>query len=228
MRFHDAAPDGRAVVYSAIQGDPLVAAAADLLAASTTAERILARAVMNGQRTGPEPWRTMFPTCFGRAVPADRRGHAEALLAVSLEIAGRADQVRSQFRGAVVEALTARLLARRTEAVRSERRIMFDGQAAEIHPYDVTVETPGAAEVYDCKWGARGIDGTVLLQLDAARANAAAEGHDLLAAIVVFDAYRSCLVRLSRETAPARNIRLVTIETIGELARRPPVLPARR
>jgi hypothetical protein len=68
----------------------------------------------------------------------------------------------------------------------------------------------------------------VLLQLDAARANASAEGERLLVALVVFDAYRSCLVRLARETAPAAGIRLVTIETIGELARRPPTLAARR
>ncbi len=32
MRFADARPDGRAVVYAHIQADPLVAEAADLLA----------------------------------------------------------------------------------------------------------------------------------------------------------------------------------------------------
>jgi hypothetical protein len=170
----------------------------------------------------------MFPGCFGPDVAASRREHAEAVLAAALDVARRGEQVRSQSRGAIIEALTAMLLARRAEVVRSERRILFDGVAAEIHPYDVTVEAPGRAEVYDCKWGARGIDGTVLLQLDAARANASAEGERLLVALVVFDAYRSCLVRLARETAPAAGIRLVTIETIGELARRPPTLAARR
>jgi hypothetical protein len=32
MRFGDARPDGRAIVYAGIQADPLVARAADLLA----------------------------------------------------------------------------------------------------------------------------------------------------------------------------------------------------
>jgi hypothetical protein len=228
VRFQDAARDGRAVVYAAIQADPLVRRAAELLADATTVERVLARAVMNGERAEPEPWRSMFPGCFGPDVAASRREHAEAVLAAALDVARRGEQVRSRSRGAIIEALTAMLLARRAEVVRSERRILFDGVAAEIHPYDVTVEAPGRAEVYDCKWGARGIDGTVLLQLDAARANASAEGERLLVALVVFDAYRSCLVRLARETAPAAGIRLVTIETIGELARRPPTLAARR
>ena len=34
MRFADAKPDGRAIVYAHIQADPLVARAADLLAAA--------------------------------------------------------------------------------------------------------------------------------------------------------------------------------------------------
>ena len=48
MRFQDAARDGRAVVYAGIQADPLVARAADALADAGHDERILARAVMNG------------------------------------------------------------------------------------------------------------------------------------------------------------------------------------
>ncbi len=51
--------------------------------------------------------------------------------------------------------------------------------AAEIHPYDVTVERPGAAEAYDCKWGARGINADVLHQLDDARTHAADEDERL-------------------------------------------------
>ena len=39
MRFQDAKPDGRAVVYAHIQADPLVARAADLLADATTTQR---------------------------------------------------------------------------------------------------------------------------------------------------------------------------------------------
>ncbi|HEY7828173.1 MAG TPA: hypothetical protein VIB99_08055, partial [Candidatus Limnocylindrales bacterium] len=129
MRFQDAARDGRAVVYAAIQADPLVARAGELLAEASTAERILARAVMNGESTDPDRWRTMFPSLFN---PASDR--AEAILAVALAVADRGEQVRSQVRGAIVEELTARLLARRAPSgqVRRERRILFDGVAAEI------------------------------------------------------------------------------------------------
>ena len=58
-------------------------------------------------------------------------------------------------------------------------RVLFDGVRAEIHPYDVTVERDGAAEAYDCKWGARGINADVLHQLDDARSNAADEDERL-------------------------------------------------
>ena len=51
MRFQDAARDGRAVVYAGIQADPLVAKVADLLVEATLAQRVLARAVMNGEST---------------------------------------------------------------------------------------------------------------------------------------------------------------------------------
>jgi hypothetical protein len=228
MRFQDAAVDGRAVVYARIQADPLVAEAADLIADAPPLERLLARAVMNGERSDPSPWRAMFPGLFGAGTDAARRDHAERLLRVSLAVAERGEQARAQYRGAIVEAATERLLARRTTDVRRERRILFDGVPAEIHPYDVTVETDGAAEAYDCKWGARGINGEVLLQLDSARTNAESEAQLLLVALVVFDAYRSCLVRLARETAPAGGTRLVTLETLGDLARRPPNLKVRR
>ena len=135
-------------------------------------------------------------------------------------MADRGEQVRSQVRGAIVEALTAVLLSRRVgdAAVRRERRILFDGVAAEIHPYDVTVELDGAAEAYDCKWGARGINADVLHQLDDARTHAADEDEPLEVALVVFDAARSCSVRLDRQTAPTEGTRLVSIETLDELA----------
>ncbi len=228
MRFQDAAPDGRSIVYARIQADPLVERAAELLADATPTERLLARAAMNGVRVDPAPWRTMFPALFGEAVPAADRARSEALLAVSLEVADRGEQVRSQLRGAIVEAVTERLLARRVAGVRRERRILFDGVPADIHPYDVTVEDPDAPEAYDCKWGARGIAADVLHQLDDARAHAAAEGIRLRVALVVFDAYRSCLVRLARQTAPVDGTRLATIETLGDLAVRPAGLRARR
>jgi len=42
VRFQDAAPDARHVVYAGIQADPLVARAAGLLAEATTGERLMA------------------------------------------------------------------------------------------------------------------------------------------------------------------------------------------
>jgi hypothetical protein len=221
MRFQDAALDARAVVYAGIQADPLVARAADLLADASPGQRLLARAVMNGETSDPDAWRAIFPRLFADAPDIGERDRSEAILALSLDVAARGEQVRSQFRGAIVEALTARLLARRVPpaAVHRERRILFDGVRAEVHPYDVTVELPERAEGYDCKWGARGIGPDVLLQLDAARGHAEAEGARLLVALVVFDARRSCRIRLARQTAPLAGVRLVTIETLDALGR---------
>ncbi len=225
MRFQDAARDGRAVVYASIQADPLVARAADLLADTDPAGRLLARAVMNGERTDAAAWRRMFPGLFGDPAPPDRRDAAEAILTVALAVADRGEQIRSQVRGAIVEAVTERLLTRRSglsaPVVRRERRILFDGVAAEIHPYDVTVESAGRAEAWDCKWGARGIGADVLYQLDDARSHAADEDEQLTVGLVVFDAERSCRVRLERQTAPQAGIRLITIETLGGLADSP-------
>jgi len=220
MRFQDAAKDGRAVVYSAIQAEPLVARAAELLAAAGYAERLLARAAMNGESADPDAWRTMFPTLFGPDADGTTRERAEAVLVASLEVAGRGEQARNQLRGAIVEALTERLLARRVPpaAIRRERRILFDGVAAEIHPYDVTVEAAGAAEAYDCKWGARGIGADVLNQLDDARRHAAEDGERLVAALVIFDAARTCQTRLARQTARRDGLRIVTIETLDRMA----------
>lgn len=231
MRFQDAAKDARAVVYAGIQADPLVWRLADLLADATAAQRVLARAVMNGESSEGGAWRVMFPSLFvvgagladvGAVNP--ERTRSESILAASLEVAARGDQVRSQFRGAIVEALTERLLARRVPAssIHRERRILFDGVAAEIHPYDVTVEAPGAAEAYDCKWGARGISADVLHQLDDARAHAADDGERVLPVLVVFDARRSCEVRLARHTAPRTGTRLVSLESLDRIAGRRP------
>lgn len=220
MRFQDAARDARAVVYAGVQADPLVARAAEALIDASHAERVLARAVMNGETTDPDGWRATFPTLFGPGVAGADRERAEAVLAVSLAVADRGEQVRSQFRGAIVEALAERLLARRTGpgAVHRERRILFDGVRAEIHPYDVTVERPGASEAWDCKWGARGIGADVLHQLDDARSHAADEEEALRVGLVIYDARRSCDVRLDRQTAPVEGTDLITIETLDDLA----------
>ena len=110
MRFQDAVRDGRAVVYAGIQADPLVARAASLLEGATDAERLLARAAMTGERLDPETWHRIFPTLFGEGVGEELRRHAEDVLGVSLEIADLGDASRSQYRGALVEELTARLL----------------------------------------------------------------------------------------------------------------------
>jgi hypothetical protein len=219
MRFQDAARDGRAVVYAGIQADPLVARAAQSLVDASPEQCVLARAVMNGTTTEPETWRAMFPTLFALAAGPDR-DRSEAVLAAALEVAERGEQVRSQFRGAIVEELTARLLAVRVEsaAVRRERRILFDGVRAEIHPYDVTVELEGASEAWDCKWGARGINADVLHQLDDARTHASDDEASLQVGLVVFDAQRSCDVRMDRQTAPIAGTRLIGIETIRQLA----------
>jgi hypothetical protein len=223
MRFQDAAKDARAVVYAGIQADPLVARLAGLAADATFPQRLLARAVMNGESTEPETWRAIFPTVLGVDAP-DREG-GEAILAASLEVAGRGEQVRSQFRGAFVEELTQVLVRRRAGAsaapmVRRERRVLFDGVAAEIHPYDVTVEVPGRAEAWDCKWGARGVNADVLNQLDDARRHAADEETALRIGLVVFDVRTSCAVRLAQQTAPRKGTMVVTMESLDALAGR--------
>jgi hypothetical protein len=225
VRFQDAARDARTVVYAGIQSDPLVARAAGLLADATHAQRVMARAVMNGEEMTAGEWRIAFPSLFGpraAGVGTPERERSDEILQASLEVAERGEQSRSQFRGAIVEAVTEMLLARRVgaERIRRERRILFDGVAAEIHPYDVTVETSGSAEAYDCKWGARGIGADVLHQLDDARRHAADEDERLLPVLVIFDARRSCEVRLARLTAPRTGTRLVTLETLDRLAGR--------
>jgi len=227
MRFMDARPDGRAIVYARIQAEPLVARAAELLAGATTTQRLLARAAMNGETVDPATWRAMFPTLFGPGAPSAGdpvRDRSEAILAASLEVADRGDEVRSQLRGAIVESLTERLLAARTGPVRRERRVLFDGHRDEIHPYDVTVEREAAAEAWDCKWGARGIKADVLHQLDDARRGASDEGEKLLVGLVVFDARRSCEVRLVRERGPVgiEGLRLIALEGLDRLAGRKP------
>jgi hypothetical protein len=221
MRFQDAARDGRAVVYASIQADPLVARSAELLSTASLAERLLARAVMNGESSDPERWRRMFPTLFGADAAVDGQ-RAEAILGAALAVADRGEQVRNQVRGAIVEELTARLLARRAPAalIRRERRILFDGVPAEIHPYDVTLEVAGSAEAFDCKWGARGINADVLHQLDDARSHAFDEEEHLRVSLVVFDAERSCRVRLDAQTAPHGQTGLVALEQLDALAER--------
>src|SRR6185369_16522863 len=77
VRFQDAAPDARAVVYAAIQAEPVVARAAGLLADASYEQRLLARAVMNGETTDAAAWRLTFPTLFDADVQADELDRAE-------------------------------------------------------------------------------------------------------------------------------------------------------
>jgi hypothetical protein len=221
VRFQDAAKDARTVVYAGIQADPLVARLAALAADASYPQRLMARAVMNGESTDPGTWRAIFPTVLGPGAPD--REQAERLLAASLEVAERGEQARSQYRGAFVEELTEILVRRRVgtaaaPAVRRERRVLFDGVAAEIHPYDLTVEVPGRAEAWDCKWGARGINADVLNQLDDARRHAAEEETALRVGLVVYDVRTSCAVRLSQQTAPRQGTVVVTLESLDALA----------
>jgi hypothetical protein len=218
VRFQDAAKDARTVVYAGVQADPLVARAADALADAPPAVLVLARAVMNGESDDEATWRTIFPTLLGPLADAVTRASAEAVLGPALAIAAKGSEARNQYRGAVVEELTARLLARRSAHVRRERRVLFDGVPSEIHPYDVTVEDDGRPEVYDCKWGARGIVDDVLHQLDDARTHAADDEVTLPVALVVFDTARSCAVRVDRSYAPRSGTAIVPLEAIRELA----------
>ena len=214
------------MVYAGIQADPLVARVAALLAEASPDQRVMARAVMTGETVDPEGWRIMFPTLFAAPEGPDAAAdlaRSEALLASALLVADRGDEIRNQLRGAIVEAVTERLLVARVGAasVRRERRILFDGVRAEIHPYDVTVERDGSSEAYDCKWGARGINADVLNQLDDARTHAADEDERLVVALVVFDARLSCDVRLAQQTAPTEGIGLVSLESLSSLAEAP-------
>ncbi len=225
MRFQDAARDARTVVYAGIQADPLVARLAAMAADATYPQRLMARAVMNGESTDASTWRSIFPSVLGPDAP--ERERAEAILAAGLEVAGRGEQARSQYRGAFVEELAQVLVRRRLgaaaePAVRRERRVLFDGVAAEIHPYDLTVEIAGRAEAWDCKWGARGIDADVLNQLDDARRHAAEEEVPLRAGLVVYDVRTSCAVRLAQQTAPKQGTVVVTLEALDALAGRKP------
>ena len=80
MRFQDAARDGRAVVYAGIQADPLVKRAAALLVDASPTQRVLARAVMNGETTDR-----------ARDGHAEHAGLAKLLYEIARQLAGALD-----------------------------------------------------------------------------------------------------------------------------------------
>ena len=171
----------------------------------------------------PAGWRAMFPTLFGPSVPAgDERTRSEAILAASLEVAERGEQVRSQFRGRDRRGADGASCSRVASAPPPSGASGGSCSTAcrpEIHPYDVTVERDGAAEAYDCKWGARGINADVLHQLDDARSHAADEDERLAVALVVFDAERSCDVRLgAADRAAYEGTTIVPLEALDRIA----------
>ena len=174
MRFQDAA----AVTYAAIQADPVVGAAASLLADANATQRLLAARGHERRDARPGWLADDVPGALrtGRAVRTRALGGHPGRLATIAD--DRGDQARNQLRGALVESLTAGAgAAVGAGAVRRERRILFDGVPAE----DVTRRRHRRAGRC-CRSPLQ----VVHDQLDDARANAEAEGERLRVTLVVF------------------------------------------
>ena len=198
-----------------------------LLADATPAQRVLARAVMNGETTDPDGWRVTFPTLFSDDVrPAGRRPRPvrgdPRLLARRSPIAATRSATSSAARSSRPSPSGCWPGAPPAGTVRRERRILFDGVRAEIHPYDVTVERDGRGR------GVRLQVGRARHQRrrpEPARRRADACGRRGRAA------WRwrwsssmprvSCDVRLDRQTAPTDGIGVISLETLDELATGP-------
>lgn len=219
ISFSDAPRDGRAVVYSGIQADPILRPLAVAIANATPAERLIARAVMND----PEPMAAETAALFA-ALPSHRTT-TDPLVVGALTIGGKAQASNAQYRGAVVEATTAEMLRRRPvlandadRLVRRERRFAIDGVSADPHPFDVTVEAGPIPELWDCKWGARGIDASLLAELEDARIRAAGSSARIAIGVVAFDTAAIVAARLTIVRAPREKTRFITLETLGRLA----------
>ena len=223
--FADARPDGRAVVYAHIQADPLVAEAADLLAEATTTQRLLARAVMNGVSTDPAIWRAMFPTLFGpggagrRATPV--RDRSEAILDVSLarrrpRRAGPQPVPRRHRRGA------DRAPARRAD--RSGAPRAPDPVRRPARPRSTRTTSPSSARPRPrpgTASGARAASRPTCSTSSTTRGAARPRTRRRCwSGLVVFDARRSCEVRLVRERGPValEGLRLIALESLDRLA----------
>lgn len=219
IAFDDAPRDGRAVVYAGIQADPILKPLAHAIAAAAPADRLVARALMGD----PDPDAETAAAYFG-LLPS-RRGASDALVVGSLAIGGKAAQSNAQYRGAIVEATTAELLRRRAalsrepeRMVRRERRFAVDGASADPHPFDVTVEVGPTPELWDCKWGARGIDDSLLAELEDARIRAAGAGVRIAIGIVAFDTAATVAARLGVLRGPREQTRIITLDTLSRLA----------
>jgi hypothetical protein len=219
VAFTDAPHDGRAVVYAGIQADPLLKPLAVALADATPAERLVARALMND----PAPDTATASAYFG-ALPSHRTPR-DPLFVGSIAIGDKAPQSNAQFRGAIVEATTAELLRRRPglardaeRLVRRERRFSVDGASADPHPFDVTVEAGPIPELWDCKWGSRGIDASLLAELEDARIRAAGNSVRVTIGIVVFDSAPVVAARLGVVHGAREKTRIITLETLGRLS----------
>jgi hypothetical protein len=219
ISFSDAPSDGRAIVYSGIQADPILKPLAQAIAAATPPDRLFARAIMGD----PEPDAATAAAYFA-LLPTHRALH-DPLIIGALTIGGKAAQSNAQYRGAIVEATTAELLKRRAalsrepeRMVRRERRFAVDGASADPHPFDVTVEAGPIPELWDCKWGARGMDDSLLTELEAARIRAAGAGVRIAIGIVAFDTAATVAARLSVLRGPREQTRIITLDTLARLA----------
>lgn len=219
ISFSDAPRDGRAVVYAGIQADPMLRPIAVAVANAAPADRLVARALMND----PSPDAATAAAYFA-ALPS-KRTQSDPLSVGALAIGDKAALSNAQYRGAVVEATTAELLRRRPmlardgeRLVRRERRFSVDGTTAAPHPYDVSVEIGPTPELWDCKWGARGIDAALFAELEDARIRAAGAGIRVGIGLVVFDSGSVVAARLQIARGVQEHTRIVTLETLGRLA----------
>ena len=172
---------------------------------------------MNGETTDADAWRRCSRRCSGR--PGRRPGARDRRPSWSCRSRWPTAASRSAARFAARSSRSSPPIcsARRAgSVVRRERRILFDGVRAEIHPYDVTVERAGSGGAR-LQVGSPGINADVLHQLDDARAHAAAEDVPSVA-LVVFDAERSCASGSRARPRRMRATAFVTLESLDRLA----------
>ena len=73
-------------------------------------------------------------------------------------------------------------------------------------------------ELWDCKWGARGVDASLLAELEDARIRAAGNGARIAVGVVAFDTAAVVAARLGIVHGPREKTRFITLETLGRLA----------